>query len=1330
MLSRKFSDSKISYTYFISFLLFIVSIFNFGYTQHLNIRNYGIKTGLAQSQVQTIIQDDEGYLWFGTANGVSKFDGLNFYYFNKNDGLVGNYIMAGMKDKGGNLWFGHSTGSVTRYNWQTGVFEALPLLKGQQALKNINISKIFQDSQDNVWICTLGRGLFLYKNNQLFNYTTADGLCNNEVYSICQVNDSTIWLGTYNGISAFKLDVDSTEHRFIEDKLCKQFPSIYAKTIMKDRNGYIWIGTGRGTLLRYRPEERVIEYDTRHGLNCEGINALFEDSNGKIWVGSDNSGVFQLIPDTVSAVNASFRPIRTANGLAHNAINTIFEDNETNLWIGTNGRGVSQLRDECFEVYGEALNLPDNSVWSILVDSRGAVWLGSDLGITKMVTKTGGEISDIKHFEKINGKKINAVLNIIEDRRGDVWFISLNRGIFKWQRRQNTFKEHRFNSDFSSANVVAVNQDKEGNMWFGSAFNGLLQYNPHTKEEKILRATTHKISSDTINVIYKDRNGKLWFGTDNGGIMKYENGSFSIYSMEKGYPIHSAISITEDKWGNIWFIGNNDDLFRFDHKRFKSFTNYSGLNGETLYSINSDDKSIWVGTSHGLSRLFYGDTSFVPYGSNEGYPISETNENAVFKESNGNLWFGTIEGAVKFYPQRESKNNRPPDTRITKIRVFLKDAPIPESGKFPTDKNYLTFHFIGINFYAPERVSYQYKLEGFDKNWSPVSSENYATYSNLSPGKYTFKVKAQNGLGVWNAEPATYSFEILTPYWMNWWFYTILILSIAILIYVFVKMRIKKIERDKLTLEAEVQKRTSQFVTEKNKVQLANEMLLAEKERLAVTLRSIGEGVITTNTEGKILLMNQVAEKLCGVSHSEARSKPLFDIFYVVDEKSNLVISNPVFEVIDSGDLIISEHNNILISKDNKKINIAYSSAPIRDRESKIIGVVLVFRDISQQLKIEKELQKSQKLESVGILAGGIAHDFNNILTAILGNLSLAKLRTNPEDKIYKQIQSAEKASIRAQELIQQLLTFSKGGAPIRKTTSIEDLITESAGFVLRGSNVKLDIDIDNNLMTVDVDEGQISQVIQNIVINANQAMPNGGAIKICAKNIEVYRETGLPLNPGKYISIIIEDEGSGIPPGILHKIFDPFFTTKQNGSGLGLATAYSIIQKHDGHITADSNLGKGSKFNIYLPASNNKVVRKKKTERIEFSGSGKILLMDDEIFVRETTSDMLSYLGFTVESVPDGEQAIASYSRAMEENEPFDLVIMDLTIPGGMGGKAAISELLKIDPQANAIVSSGYASDPIMANAENYGFKGCLKKPFKVNEIAHIIQSLGVIRK
>ncbi len=499
----------------------------------------------------------------------------------------------------------------------------------------------------------------------------------------------------------------------------------------------------------------------------------------------------------------------------------------------------------------------------------------------------------------------------------------------------------------------------------------------------------------------------------------------------------------------------------------------------------------------------------------------------------------------------------------------------------------------------------------------------------------------------------------------------------------------------------------------------ALEKSLHESEQwLATTLNSIGDGVIATDTRGRVTFVNPVAEQLTGWSQEEAAGNLLGEVFHIINEKTRERCDNPFEKIMKLGRIVGLANHTVLVAKDGTERPIADSGAPIRDEPGNILGTVVVFHDITEQKRMEDDILKlkTERMESISILAGGIAHDFNNILTGILGSTSLAKLCCT-EEMVKEKLTKIEKAALQAKDLTQQLLTFSKGGAPIKRITSLGELIKDSTMFALRGSKARYHFEIPADLWPVEVDEGQISQVISNLIINADQAMPTGGAIQVEAQNITCNSDSSLPLDPGKYVEISIKDQGVGIPEKNLTKIFDPYFTTKEGGSGLGLTTSYSIIKNHDGLIMVESELGVGTTFYMYLPASKGEVRMRKEEIGIMAEGKGKILLMDDEESILDATGEVLVYLGYEVEVARDGLEAIELYKKAQDE-DPFDAVIVDLTIRGKMGGRETIQHLLEIDPSVKAIVSSGYSDDPVMANYREYGFSGVVRKPYTIKEL------------
>jgi len=868
------------------FSLFTLSR-EFGIAQQYHFKNYSIEQGLAQAQVMSICQDRKGNLWFGTnGGGVSKFDGHNFENFTTEDGLVNNKVNFIFQDSKYNIWFCTDGGlSVIVAITEGKLLDAGNKFENfttEEGLAGNTVWTMLEDDEGNLLFGT-NEGLSKYDGLSFSN--SKSGLSNNVVRAVLEDREGNLWIGTENGLT--KYDGQSYIYFSVKDGLTSN--QIFS--ILEDRVGNLWFGTAKGISKLIPKNSDAVVNDSREDYVFENfaeadgfvfgiVYSILEDSEGDIWFASLGGGVAEF-----SQNDKRFKRLTTQEGLSNNNVFSILEDHEGNLWFATLGGGVSKFSGKTFEIYTKKDGLRDNFIWAIVEDVNGNIWVGTETGgVSRLALPTAADKGITGGFQNFSIKKglVNSgVYSISVDRSENLWFCT-SEGLLKLampvpvfvRDGQNTpflnFVNYSTNDGLVSNRVRTFFDDSKGNIWIGYFEGKVSKIRLNQTSGKIIVSPVNNeiLNNYRVYSILEDKKGNIWFATAGGGVVKLpvndstENRrNFKNFTIDEGLANNDVRTILEDKKGNLWF-GTGGGISKYNPnnligKRFESFTTKDGLSSDRVYSmIFDDDGNLWIGTNIGIDKfdlIEYNKTSdkydiaeskyvkkgitrFRHYGYLEGFLGIETNSNAVCKDKYGNIWFGTIGGLIKYDPSEDRFYQKPPRTYITRLRLFMDEIEMIPGLELSYEQNQLSFDFIGISLTIPEKVRYQYKLEGLDYKWSSVSQQTSVSY-NLPPGKYTFMVKASNGEEIWNKEPATYSFNITPPLWKTWWFYTLCVLTLIFLIYLLFKIRLRNLRIRAQILQEQVELKTTELRKEKEKVEEQNKIIARKNADITGSIR-------------------------------------------------------------------------------------------------------------------------------------------------------------------------------------------------------------------------------------------------------------------------------------------------------------------------------------------------------------------------------------------------------------------------------------------------------------------------------------------------------------
>lgn len=796
----------------IRFLLFILPIF--GYSQTYCFFNYGVKDGLAQSNISGIIQDSAGFYWLATDGGVSRFDGKNFVNFTTEDGLADNNVSTIFLDKNNHIWMGHANGSITTYDGQT-----FSQIKSRLLPKDKKIYGFYQDVAGSLYVSTETGGVLKIMNPARKTeeklhakvYSGRDGL-SQYVFSTSEDKKGNLWFLTDIGVKI--LDKASRNFDFFRPQ---GMPLGQISCLFQDKKlNYFLIGTTSGVVCKYDPNkksfESIINPKDFNAGSIGGIYTILEDSKGNVWASASNHGVYRYEKKSKKITLFS-----TANGLAGNKIKCIFEDKEGNILFGTAGEGLEVFSSEKFVSFTKHNGLIDNQVCSICKDKNGIYWFGTNEGISIYNPKetTGNAY---KNIDVSNGLTTNNVRSIIEDKEGNLWIATWGGKVLKYDLQQQRIVIVPALMDIVHPLVSSLMVDSKNHLWIGTV-EGIVIYDLANGSIKTLR-TINGLSDNDISCLFEDSKGNVWIGTNKKGISVFDGKSFTIFNRDNGLNYNSITSIAEDKLNTIWLGTEGGGAFAYKNKTFKNYKIKDGLISDFITLITVDNtNNVWLGTNKGLTKYNSETKLFSSYIKNDGFTGIETKPRAVYKDNENNLWFGTVNGVFKYTPKLDIPVRTEPITRITQIKVNLDPIPLSSNIKLSYKENSLNFDFIGISLSNPEGVKYRVKLEGYDSDWKPMTNQNFEIYSNLPPDKYVFKLIACNSAGVCNSLPISIKIEITPPYWKTWWFYLIIFTIVAGSLFTYIKLRERKLLLEKKILEDKVNERTAEVVAQKHLIE-------------------------------------------------------------------------------------------------------------------------------------------------------------------------------------------------------------------------------------------------------------------------------------------------------------------------------------------------------------------------------------------------------------------------------------------------------------------------------------------------------------------------------
>ncbi len=1323
---------------FLTIFLLLAFTVTFAQVPTVYIKTLNTQDGLLSNNIKKIFQDSKGFMWFASANVMNRYDGYHFKTFVVDTNFhIEINALADINNKAGDLLIG-TTAGLFRYDR---IIQTIQPLKwwNQDTTLSRSDKRIITVYADSAYMYWLGAKNVLiktdYRNKTIKKYNIKKILnfpseTNILVLSIEKDKKNNLWLGTDKGL--YRLNLNS-------EQLTSEYDlPVHGTKITKiklDYEGNLWMAVYNFGLVRFNPMQKTVKIiPIRNSISNGKYISGFICSDTDVWASFYENGLYRLDRKINTLVKyQSYDP--NGSAFLSERLNTIYLDRNGLAWLGGSNTGVGRFNSRGINFYPYKIDGAKKlKLWSVYKDSDGYIWIGS-LHKT-ILLQYNPKTNKIKKFPFSSSHKKNGIKKIIANDKTHLWVFTSKEGILRFHKQTGSFKKEKivYGDRQQLERIQTAFMDSKKRIWISPIYGGLILFKPGTKETKYFPLHyVEKLKKRQLHIfsLTESPDHTIYMAGSKGKILTYDENTKSIKT-EINFKKGSIRSILINKEGMVYFT-SQIGFFEYNPatKKFHHYTLRDGFITDKLYCMLSDVYgNIWLSHGLGLSRFQYKTKKITNFNYLDGLANPIFSQGESYRATDGQLLFCNSDGITAFYPPKELSSAKLKDNiEISEVnivpnnsnsdykRLFYDAIYNGRSISLPYNSYIFMFDLFLTNFKSPNINRFQYKLEGLNRNWQNLGASHLITFLNLPSGAYTLHIKGKSYGGEWVEKKENIRFRIQTPFWLTWWFWSLVVLLFVSIGYFLFKLRIRAIRNRNKELEI-INKQLNEQIIIRQQVE---ELLRTSESKYRTLVESIDEGILTIDHNGILYFLNNRAasylnglpEELSGRNIKQFLPTELLEDF--MHTTVNVLKANTGQEI------------SVEITRNEKPVYFHISFQPLKNEGDDKPLVLCVMAETTAQVELEEKLRQAQKMEAIGNLAGGVAHDFNNLLSVIRGYSFLLLKNTNATEDILASIHEIDEASERAQTLTRQLLAFSRKQLLKPKVLDLNQLITNLYKLLKRliGENIQLKLELESDLKPVLADPGQMEQVLMNLVVNAKDAMPNGGQLLICTENISSEKELHAVRDPraGSYIGIHVSDSGVGIEKKWLTKIFDPFFTTKETGkgTGLGLSTVFGIVKQSDGYILVESEPGQGSMFSIYLPQSEKVSDQEEEAQgEVVISDSNKtILVIEDENSVRSMISKMLKLYGYKSYIADSGNKGLQLFD--LHKNE-IDLILSDVVMPG-MSGMEMVRILQKTAPDVPAIFMSGYTDDEIFQHGVKEDGIQFLQKPFDPDTLIRTIQ-------